>query len=80
MPIITVDVNGSTVRFIYSDDLRPLLKEGQQKIRRVSHVEPNPDGQWTADLSPCGGPLLGPFVTRQEALDAEVAYLNTNVL
>jgi hypothetical protein len=53
---------------------------GQLQIERASHVEPTVDGRWDADLSPCDGPILGPFETRQEALDAEVAWLRRNVL
>jgi hypothetical protein len=47
-------------------------------IRRASHVEPVAGGKWTADMSPVGGPVLGPFETRSLALDAEVAWLNEN--
>ena len=31
--------------------------------------------KWWADLLPVGGPVLGPFDTNTEALNAEVAYL-----
>lgn len=62
-------------RFIYSDDLAAVTKElGKATTRRASHVEPS-DGGWTADLAPVGGPVLGPYVTRQEALDREVEWL-----
>ena len=61
-------------RCVYSEaiDVRQI---GETSIRRGSHVEPTADGQWTADLSPVHGPLLGPFPTRSEALDAEVEWL-----
>jgi hypothetical protein len=64
-----------TLRFVYDDALHGLLALGQPTIRRVSHVEPTPDGQWTADLGPMEGPVLGPFETRAAALDAERAWL-----
>jgi len=63
------------VRFVYDDALRGLLALGPSAIRRVSHVEPTPDGQWTADLGPMEGPVLGPFDTRAAALDAERTWL-----
>jgi hypothetical protein len=64
-------------RFIYNDTLAEVAREiGDLTIRRASHVEPTHDGQWEADLLPVAGPVLGPFTTRQEALDAEVAWLN----
>lgn len=65
---------------IYDDLMQGLFQEGRVAIRRVSHVEPTADHQWTADLSPVGGPVLGPFLTRAEALSAEVAWLNANIL
>jgi hypothetical protein len=64
-----------TVRFVYDDALRGLLALGQPTIHRASHVEPTPDGLWTADLGPMYGPLLGPFETRAAALDTERAWL-----
>jgi hypothetical protein len=74
MTTLTITPTGE-VRFIWSDALQPLLALGKAVIRRASHVEPTAVGQWTADLSPVGGPLLGPFTFRQDALDAEVDWL-----
>lgn len=76
---IFVRPDGS-VEFLYEDGLQPLLDLGPATITRASHVEPTPDGRWTADLSPRGGPVLGPFMLRQEALDAERAWLEVHVL
>lgn len=67
------------VRCVYDETL-PLANFGRLTIARGSHVEPNEAGIWTADLSPVGGPLLGPFATRSEALDAEREWLETNWL
>ena len=50
------------VRCLYDETL-DLQGLGQLQIERGSHVEPDADGQWTADLSPVAGPLLGPFPT-----------------
>ncbi|MDP1711986.1 MAG: hypothetical protein Q8K86_05965 [Candidatus Nanopelagicaceae bacterium] len=69
-----------TCRFIYADELRPLLQEGAAKIARASHVEPTEDGRWTADMSPSGGPVLGPFERRDVALAEEVKWLEENRL
>jgi hypothetical protein len=62
------------VRFLFEDALTPLLQLGDASIRRASYVEPK-GTEWYADLSPVGGPLLGPFDFRSEALDAEAAWL-----
>ncbi len=59
---------------IYNESL-DLHALGRTEIRRASHVEPTAEGRWTADLSPVAGPTLGPFATRRQALDAEVAWL-----
>lgn len=70
---------GGSLRGVYDErfNLRPL---GAVSIRRGSHVEPTPQGDWTADMSPCGGPTLGPFPCRSEALAAEVCWLKANWL
>ena len=62
------------IRCVYSEDLN-LQELGRLSIQRGSHVEPTEDGQWTADLSPVNGPVLGPFTTRSAALKAEEAWL-----
>lgn len=70
-----------TVRMIYDDDLADVAKmlsskwSGTMTIRRVSHVEPDADGRWWADLSPLNGPRLGPFTLRREALEAERKWI-----
>lgn len=79
MPDVRIAVTPEgTVRFIYRDDLRPLLKQGQARIERASHVEPK-GTMWEADLTPVSGPVLGPFTTRQAALDAEVEWLDAHL-
>lgn len=67
------------LRMVYDDrfDLRAV---GQPTISRGSQVEPTADGRWTADLHPVGGPILGPFDFRREALAAELAWLQRHWL
>lgn len=69
---------GSQVQAIYSDDAAEMLKSvGNVSIARASHVEPA-QGGWSADMSPVGGPVLGPFDRRGAAIDAEIAWLKEN--
>jgi hypothetical protein len=68
------------LQFIYDDVLQPLTTLGTTSIQRASHVEPTTTGQWTADLNPIHGPLLGPFLTRTNALLAETDWLLENWL
>ena len=74
--VITTD---GTVRSIYYDQLE-LQTLGKLTIRRGSHVEPTPAGDWLVDLSPVNGPLLGPYGKRHKALDAEIEWLETHWL
>lgn len=68
------------ITFIYNDDLAGLLTLGQAEISRASHVEPESTGGWSADMSPVAGPKLTGFELRSEALAAEVAWLNREVI
>jgi hypothetical protein len=52
---------------------------GTLRIARASHLEPDDQGQWWADLSPVAGPFLGPFTLRSEALTAEREWLDTRL-
>ena len=55
---LVVGADGA-VRCIYDKalDLRAL---GKLRITRASHVEPDSDGKWWADMGPVGVPVLGP--------------------
>lgn len=75
---IVITASGA-IRCLYGEELE-LAALGRLKIGRGSHVEPTPDGRWTADLSPVNGPLLGPFDHRSQALKAERTWLEQNWL
>jgi hypothetical protein len=68
-----------TVRCLYGEAI-DLTELGRPAIRRASHVEPDNGGRWLADLKPVGGPVLGPFPNRSEALAAERNWLETHWL
>ena len=70
---------GGVVRAVYSEAI-DLAALGSLTISRALHVEPDQQGRWWADLSPVGGPSLGPFVNRSEALAAERDWLDQNWL
>ena len=61
-------------RCIY-DEVLDLREIGKLQITRASHVEPDRDGFWWADMGPVDGPVLGPFKNRSEALGAERGWL-----
>ena len=75
---LRVDPDG-TVTCLYREEF-DMSSLGDISMRRASHVEPQADGRWTADLSPVGGPLLGPFRLRSEALRSEAEWLEHNRL
>ena len=62
------------IRCIYGEEL-DLRELGKLQITRASHVEPDRDGFWWADMGPVRGPVLGPFKKRTEALGAEREWL-----
>ena len=76
--ILVIDAQGGG-HCLYSE-MMELTSLGSVSIQRASHVEPDIEGKWWADLSPVGGPDLGPFTLRSEALDAEQAWLETHWL
>jgi hypothetical protein len=59
------------------DETIDLAALGTPVISRASHVEPDEEGRWIADLGPVGGPRLAPFSHRSEALAAEHTWLET---
>jgi hypothetical protein len=72
---LVVDAGGS-VRCIYGEEL-DLRALGKLQITRASHVEPDAEGDWWADMGPSGGPVLGPYGSRSEALGAERGWLSS---
>jgi hypothetical protein len=75
---IIIDTHG-TARCIYTEDI-DLAAIGSPTITRASHVEPDQQGRWLADLGPVGGGVLGPYEIRSQALTAEQAWLEANWL
>lgn len=65
---------GGTIRMVYQEEL-DLSGLGTVQIQRASHVEPDEQGHWWADLSLMEGPLAGPYRQRTDALRAEVLWL-----
>ena len=75
---IVIEQDGSC-RCLYSEEI-DLGALGRLSIQRGSHVEPNADGKWIANLGPVDGPQLGPFPNRSQALRAERDWLTLNWL
>ncbi|HEY1602863.1 MAG TPA: hypothetical protein VGG64_24880 [Pirellulales bacterium] len=73
---LVIEPNGQA-HCIYDENIN-LAALGRLAITRASHVEPDDQGNWRASI--IGGPVLGPFVTRSQALDAEQAWLKANWL
>ncbi len=63
-----------TLTFLWDDALAPLMELGSGYLQRASHIEPQ-GTEWVADLSPMGGPTLGAFPLRNDALVAERDWL-----
>lgn len=74
-------IDQGKVIFVYEEKIADLMKQLGFEFdgcRRVSNVEPEGD-RWCADLSLVGGPKLGPFDKRSEALQAEVAWVEAHL-
>ena len=66
---------GGAVRCIYTEEI-DLAAMGSPTISRASHVEPDQQGRWLADMSPrMLARSWGRFKLRSEALAAEQAWL-----
>jgi hypothetical protein len=70
------------VRYIHSDEaVRLAAGLSRPVIKRASNVEyDNERAGWTADMSPLGSAvILGPYATREEALEREHTWLIANM-
>ena len=77
MQLIIDDIG--SIRCLYGEEI-DLSCLGSMTIVRGSHVEPDKNGKWFANLSPVSGPILGPFHRRSQALAAEARWLESNRL
>jgi len=75
---LVIDPHGG-VRCLYGEAI-DLGSLGALTISRASHVEPDESGAWWAELLPIGGPRLGPFARRSDALAAEQCWLECHWL
>ena len=74
---LVVGVDG-VARCIY-DEALDLREIGKLQITRASHVEPDAEGYWWADMGPVDGAVLGPFRSRTGALGAERGWLDARM-
>jgi hypothetical protein len=69
---------------VYSDELMTLLRPKRQNlnVERIGIVEYYNDapGWWVDLLDSVDGPLIGPFSTRREALEAEQKWLSEHLM
>ena len=77
MMTLMIDTQGK-IRCVYAEHL-DLEAIGSLRITRASYVEPDETGCWWADITPSGGPVLGPFGRRSDALGAERRWLDGNL-
>jgi hypothetical protein len=70
---------GGQVRCVYAEAI-DLSALGRVELQRASHVEPDAQGQWWADLSPVHGPRLGPYRLRSQALADELRWLESHLI
>lgn len=73
-----IDKEGTTKQ-IYNDDF-VILALKVERIKRASSVEllHERSQQWKADMFLSGGPVLGPYRRRDEAIKAEIDWLERN--
>lgn len=87
MPRQCLLIKDGKVKSLYKDGSSHQLLEklgGKAAIRRASFVEA-PETEldnieFTVDLTPSGGPILKGFSSYEEAVTAEIAWLNQNTL
>lgn len=75
---LVIDAKGG-VRCLYGEEI-DLQSLGSLVICRASHIEPDAEGNWWAELAPVGGPRLGPFARRSQALESEREWLESHWL
>lgn len=71
-------LSDGTAVTVYTEALE-LSGLGRLSHRRASYVEPVETGCWIANLTPVGGPTLGPYAKRSEALAAEGKWLELHM-
>jgi hypothetical protein len=87
MPKEQILIKSGKLKALYRDGhSHQLLSKlgGKAVIKRASHVEaPETDLkeiEFHVDLSPSGGPILEGFKSYQAAVDAEITWINENIL
>jgi hypothetical protein len=80
-------IKKGTLKALYKDGhSHQLLSKlgGKATIKRASHVEAPLQSldniEFEVDLTPSGGPILKGYKSYQEAVEAEVEWLNKNIL
>ena len=76
---IRINPDGTAV-MIYTVDIDIAALGNLQSITRASLIEPTNRNQWAADMRPIGGPVIGAFDKRSDALTAEIYWIEKYIL
>lgn len=76
---IKINPDGTAI-MIYTEDIDIAALGNVQSIIRASIIEPTDGNRWVPDMGPVGGPVLGAFDKRSDALAAEANWIEENIL
>lgn len=72
---LVIEPDGDRLITTYTEEINLNEVGHVRSIKRASQVEPGSDNLWYADMAPLGGPKIGPFERRSDALAMELAWL-----
>ena len=72
--IIPAEAHRDLRRASHVEPTQELSQQARENLR-AQGMTALPPNLWWADMAPVGGPVLGPYVSREKALEEEVLWL-----